>query len=282
MNPATNTIILVRSGIKGVRASVLSRAMTNSPPPMMMTMTTMVIRPWSAVPTTTTTNTAIERHGVPLYRPFSLYSRFPTHRMESRFCYFSGSSNSNQGSNDDGGDDDNSSTTTSNNDSNNTSSNDSSNAPQSPFSSSPLVSGRTANSTAVRRKSNRKFVPRKAAVKLTEKARTLFQKLIENHPTKDGILLDYKQSSTGEPRMVFSFSFVSKDELHERDEGVSLEVDEDGTPKSPALALDDGLPKLYIHHNGFLKVLGAKVDVDTENITPVLYDKEGFELDANV
>jgi len=81
--------------------------------------------------------------------------------------------------------------------------------------------------------------------------------------------------------MVFSFSFVSKDELHERDEGVSLEVDEDGNPKSPAETLDDGLPKLYIHHNAFLKVLGSTVDVDTKNITPVLYDKEGFELDSN-
>ena len=82
--------------------------------------------------------------------------------------------------------------------------------------------------------------------------------------------------------MVFSFSFVNANELDEQDEGVSLEVDEDGTPKSPRDALDDGLPKLYVHHNAFLKVLGATVDVNTENITPVLYDKEGFELDANV
>ena len=81
--------------------------------------------------------------------------------------------------------------------------------------------------------------------------------------------------------MVFSFSFVNKDELNEQDEGVSLEVDEDGNPKSPRDALDDGLPKLYVHHNAFLKVLGATVDVDTKNITPKLYDKEGFELDAN-
>lgn len=82
--------------------------------------------------------------------------------------------------------------------------------------------------------------------------------------------------------MVFSFRFVSKDELHKRDEGVSLEVDEEGNPKSPGDALDDGLPKLYIHHNAFLKVLGATVDVDTKTLTPVLHDKEGFELDANL
>ena len=81
--------------------------------------------------------------------------------------------------------------------------------------------------------------------------------------------------------MVFSFSFVNEHELDEQDEGVSLEVDADGNPKTPREALDDGLPKLYVHHNAFLKVLGAKVDVDTENLTPILYDKEGFELDAN-
>ena len=127
----------------------------------------------------------------------------------------------------------------------------------------------------------KKFVPRKAAVELTEKARTLFKKLLESQPSRDGILLNYNQSSSGQPRMVFSFSFVSKDELHEQDEGVSLEVDEEGNPKSPRDALDDGLPKLYVHHNAFLKVLGAKVDVDLEKMTPILYDKEGHELDAN-
>lgn len=140
----------------------------------------------------------------------------------------------------------------------------------------------TTRASPKKTKRKKKFVPRKAAVELTENARTLFQKLLENHPTRDGILLNYNQSSTGEPRMVFSFSFVSRDELDEQDEGVSLEVDEDGNPKPPKDALDDGLPKLYVHHNAFLKVLGATVDVDTKNITPILYDKEGFELDANV
>jgi len=155
------------------------------------------------------------------------------------------------------------------------------NTPQSPL-TSPLAN-MNASGPSMKSPKNRKkkFVPRKAAVELTERARTLFQKLLENHPSKDGILLNYNQSSTGEPRMVFSFSFVNKDELNEQDEGVSLEVDEEGNPKSPRDALDDGLPKLYVHHNAFLKVLGATVDVDTKNITPILYDKEGFELDAN-
>ena len=59
-------------------------------------------------------------------------------------------------------------------------------------------------------------------------------------------------------------------------------VDEDGNPKSPQDSIDDGLPKLYVHHNAFMKVLGAKVDVDTETITPILYDKEGFEMDSQL
>ena len=59
-------------------------------------------------------------------------------------------------------------------------------------------------------------------------------------------------------------------------------VDEDGNPKSPQDSFDDGLPKLYVHHNAFMKVLGATVDVDTETITPILYDKEGFEMDSQL
>ena len=56
---------------------------------------------------------------------------------------------------------------------------------------------------------------------------------------------------------------------------------EDGTPKSPRDSAEDGLPKLYVHHNAFLKVLGATVDVNMENITPILYDKEGNVMDPN-
>lgn len=60
-----------------------------------------------------------------------------------------------------------------------------------------------------------------------------------------------------------------------------MEVDDDGTPKTPAETWDDGRPKLYIHHNAFLKVLGATVDVNMDTVTPVLYDKEGFVMDPN-
>ena len=84
--------------------------------------------------------------------------------------------------------------------------------------SSPSPFGNTTNNNSKRRKKKR-IIPRKAAVELTEKARTIFQKLLDNQPTKEGILLNYTQSATGEPRMVFSFSFVSKEELDEQDEG---------------------------------------------------------------
>lgn len=65
----------------------------------------------------------------------------------------------------------------------------------------------------------RQFIPRKAAVKLTEKARTFFKALLENNPQKDGIILNYQQASSGQPRMVFSFGFVSRDQMSVEDEG---------------------------------------------------------------
>lgn len=53
---------------------------------------------------------------------------------------------------------------------------------------------------------------------LTEKARKFFKLLLEN-TGKDGIMLNYQQASSGQPRMVFSFGFVTKDQLSEEDEG---------------------------------------------------------------
>lgn len=64
---------------------------------------------------------------------------------------------------------------------------------------------------------------------------------------------------------------------------VSLEVLDDGiTPKSPKDSINDGLPKLYVNHNAFLKVLGCTLDVDIENLKPILFDKEGNQVDPNV
>ena len=56
-------------------------------------------------------------------------------------------------------------------------------------------------------------------MELTDKARTFFKALLANNPQRDGIILNYQQASSGQPRMVFSFRFVTKDELTEEDEG---------------------------------------------------------------
>lgn len=138
----------------------------------------------------------------------------------------------------------------------------------------------------------REFVPRKAAVKLTDKARKFFKLLLDDPPRKDvvGIMLNYGQPKSGEPRMVFSFDFVTADEIDgDQDEGVSLElvqqVDRHGNrievPKPPSESQHDGLPKLYVHHNAFLKVLGATLDVDAKTLTPIIYDREGNTMDPN-
>ena len=76
--------------------------------------------------------------------------------------------------------------------------------------------------TTTRQKKNGKkhnFVPKKAAVQMTKQAREFFRKLVEMKPEKAGVMLNYDQSKTGEPRMVFSFDFVTKEQLHPRDEG---------------------------------------------------------------
>jgi hypothetical protein len=129
-----------------------------------------------------------------------------------------------------------------------------------------------------------KFIPQKAAVSMTPRARNFFRALLDNSSNPDvvGILLNYHQSSSGEPRMVFSFDFCRADQLSPLDEGVSLEVLDDGvTPKPPDKSENDGLKKLYIHHNAFMKVLGCNLDIDEENFVPILYDREGNELDSN-
>ena len=149
------------------------------------------------------------------------------------------------------------------------------------FSSTTTASAAPDNNNNIKGKKRRKYIPRKAAVELTEQARTFFKKLLKANPEKAGIMLHYQQATSGQPRMVFSFDFVTKDGLGQSEEGISLEINEDGTPKSPEEALVDGKQKLHISSNAFLKVLGAKVDIDMENITPILYDKEGNQMDPN-
>jgi len=65
---------------------------------------------------------------------------------------------------------------------------------------------------------------------------------------------------------------------------VSLEVLDDGTtPVPPFESMSDGKRKLYLHQSAILKVLGGTLDVALKDdaFTPVLYDREGNEMDPN-
>ena len=79
--------------------------------------------------------------------------------------------------------------------------------------------------------------------------------------------------------MVFWFDFCRADQLSLLDEGVSLEALDDGVTSDASE--NDGLKKLYIHPSAFMKALGCNLDIDEENFVPVLYDREGNELDSN-
>ena len=169
-------------------------------------------------------------------------------------------------------------------------------APLSPFDpnhvKAPGETIRSETSTKTKKR-HRTFIPQIAAVQLTDKARMFFKQLLENpiRPDIIGIMLNYDQSKSGEPRMVYTFNFVTHHDIDpEEDEGVSLEmipsIDPSTRepiliPKPPVDSRNDGLPKLYIHHHAFLKVLGSTIDVDTETITPILYDREGNRMDPN-
>ncbi len=135
--------------------------------------------------------------------------------------------------------------------------------PLSPFDSNhvkaPGDTSRSETSTKTKKR-RRTFVPRIAAVQLTDKARMFFKQLLENPMRPDiiGIMLNYDQSKSGEPRMVYTFKFVTHNDIDlEQDEGVSLEtipsIDPSTKepiliPKPPVDSRNDGLPKLYIHH----------------------------------
>ena len=163
------------------------------------------------------------------------------------------------------------------------------------------------------KKKERSFIPRKAPVKLTSQARKFFKLLIEQKLKQEeqlkvdndnadndsslsscvGIMLKYQQSLSGEPRMVYTFDYVTQDQISNQDEPVSLEIiettstgndsnqEDEEIPKPPEESINDGLPKLYIHQHAFLKVLGSTIDLDTKTFAPILYDKEGNELDPN-
>jgi hypothetical protein len=152
--------------------------------------------------------------------------------------------------------------------------------PSSPFDPKKV---RTENSSSTRKRPRKQFIPRKAAVLLTAKARSFFLALLKDPPRPEicGIMLHYKQSSSGQPRMVFSFDYCTRDQITSEDEGVTLRVDKDSLPLSPAETWEDGERKLYISHDAFLKVLGSTVDVDVDTLQPILHDGEGNVMDPN-
>jgi len=141
-------------------------------------------------------------------------------------------------------------------------------------------------STDKKNMKQRGFVPRKAAVKLTGKARRFCKLLLKNSPGDDviGIMLKYQMSTAGQMKMVFAFEFARRGDIGPDDEGVSLELLDDGSPKPPDESSNDDLPKLYVHNTAFMKVLGGEVDVDIKkdgSFTPIMFDREGHLLDPN-
>ena len=137
-----------------------------------------------------------------------------------------------------------------------------------------------------RRRRPLRFVPLKPAVDVAPKARKFFIQLLKQPPRPSicGIRLNYKQAASGEPRMVFSFEFVTREQLTDVDEAIPLELDDDNDDKERkskhSESNPDTLPKLYVSGSAFLKVLGSTVDVD-KNFLPILYDREGNRMDPN-
>jgi hypothetical protein len=76
-----------------------------------------------------------------------------------------------------------------------------------------------SNTGGINAKKKSKFIPKKAAVAMTEQARTFFVALLEKNPDKAGIMINFDQASSGQPRMVYSFDFVTEEELSPQDEG---------------------------------------------------------------
>lgn len=148
----------------------------------------------------------------------------------------------------------------------------------SPF-KSPSSSADT--SSKIRKRPRRKLIPKKYAITLTPKSRSLFKSLLDNAPEGViGILFDYGQSKQN-LGMSFTFGFARESDVGESDEGVTLEILPSGEPKSPADAQNDGLPKLYVSSDALLKVLGCTIDIDKDGISPLVFDAEGNKLDPN-
>jgi hypothetical protein len=133
----------------------------------------------------------------------------------------------------------------------------------------------------------RAFIPRKAPLDLTPRAREFLKSILSKAPSSvHGIMLRYQPSTLqGQMRMVFSFDFIQENQkISVDDEEVSLELLPDGSPKPPNLSYGDGMKKLYVHSSAFMKVLGATMDIelgDNGDFTPTFHDREGNVLDPN-
>jgi len=131
------------------------------------------------------------------------------------------------------------------------------------------------------------FIPRKAPLALTPRAREFLKSLLSKAPSSvHGIMLRYQPSTLqGQMRMVFAFDFIKEHQkISVDDEEVSLELMSDGSPKPPNLSYGDGMKKLYVHSSAFMKVLGSTMDIVSEengDFTPTFQDRDGNVLDPN-
>lgn len=92
--------------------------------------------------------------------------------------------------------------------------------PASPHPRSYLSTASTGEPKKAAKKTH-SFIPKKAPVSLTETTRKFFKALLKSKESDTnvvGIMLNYHQSSSGEPRMVFGFDFVRADQLDKNDE----------------------------------------------------------------
>jgi hypothetical protein len=90
--------------------------------------------------------------------------------------------------------------------------------------------------------------------------------MLENAPPDtEGILLKYQQSSSSQPRMVFSFGFAKAGDID-----VTMDERVQFGPKP-----NEGL---FVHQTAFMKVLGCTIHVSEEDGMPYIKDREGFEV----
>eukprot|EP00588_Corethron_pennatum_P008013 CAMPEP_0194294984 /NCGR_PEP_ID=MMETSP0169-20130528/52311_1 /TAXON_ID=218684 /ORGANISM="Corethron pennatum, Strain L29A3" /LENGTH=168 /DNA_ID=CAMNT_0039044047 /DNA_START=27 /DNA_END=533 /DNA_ORIENTATION=- len=119
--------------------------------------------------------------------------------------------------------------------------------------------------------------PRRALpppVNVTDAARAHFLQLLQYAPGDgDSLLLCHRTSSDHIGRFVYSFDFISPEDVDARQ-----------PPKMEFVQLkDEGDRRLYVDDDSLMKVLGATVDVESEDgmLVPSLFDREGNLMDPN-